>query len=185
MAGLFSIGAGGLAWAPFVGIFIARISRGRTIREFVLGVTIVPTLFIVLWMGVFGGSAIDLISNQGFTELGDAVQGDQAVALFRFLDYLPGTRFLSLVCLLMIVVFFVTSADSGAMVLNMLSAGGEDNTPRYPAYLMDRCHCCDFVGIAARRRIECHANRSHCQCPAVFFCHAGCAVGFLARARYR
>ena len=118
-----------ISWAPFVGIFIARISRGRTIREFVLGVTIVPTLFIVLWMGVFGGSAIDLISNQGFTELGDAVQGDQAVALFRFLDYLPGTRFLSLVCLLMIVVFFVTSADSGAMVLNMLSAGGEDNTP--------------------------------------------------------
>ncbi len=118
-----------ISWAPFVGIFIARISRGRTIREFVLGVTIVPTLFIVLWMGVFGGSAIDLISNQGFTELGDAVQGDQAVALFRFLDYLPGTQFLSLVCLLMIVVFFVTSADSGAMVLNMLSAGGEDNTP--------------------------------------------------------
>ena len=118
-----------ISWAPFVGIFIARISRGRTIREFVLGVTIVPTLFIVLWMGVFGGSAIELISVQGAAELGEAVQANQAVALFKFLDYLPATKFLSMVCLAMIVVFFVTSADSGAMVLNMLAAGGEDNTP--------------------------------------------------------
>lgn len=118
-----------ISWTPFVGIFVARISRGRSIREFLLGVTIVPTLFIVLWMGIFGGSAIDLIANQGAVELADAVRADQAVALFRFLDYLPGTQFLSLVCLAMIVVFFVTSADSGAMVLNMLSNGGEDNTP--------------------------------------------------------
>ena len=118
-----------ISWTPFVGIFIARISRGRTIREFILGVTLVPTAFIVLWMGVFGGSAIDLIANQGFEEFGAAVQEDQAVALFRFLDYLPGTEILSLLCLAMIVIFFVTSADSGAMVLNMLSAGGEDNTP--------------------------------------------------------
>ena len=118
-----------ISWTPFVGIFIARISRGRTIREFILGVTLVPTAFIVFWMGVFGGSAIDLIANQGFDEFGAAVQQDQAVALFRFLDYLPGTEVLSLLCLAMIVIFFVTSADSGAMVLNMLSAGGEDNTP--------------------------------------------------------
>ena len=118
-----------ISWTPFVGIFIARISRGRTIREFILGVTFVPTIFIVLWMSVFGGSAIDLIANQGFDALGVAVQENQAVALFRFLDYLPGTEVLSVLCLLMIVIFFVTSADSGAMVLNMLSAGGEDNTP--------------------------------------------------------
>ena len=118
-----------ISWAPFVGIFIARISRGRTIREFLLGVTLVPTAFIVLWMGVFGGSAIELISNGGFTSLGEAVQENQAMALFKFLDYLPGTEILSLLCLAMIVIFFVTSADSGAMVLNMLSAGGEDNTP--------------------------------------------------------
>lgn len=118
-----------ISWTPFVGIFIARISRGRTIREFLLGVTIVPTLFIVLWMSVFGGSAIDLIANQGAAELATAVEQDQAVALFRFLDYLPGTQILSMICLAMIIVFFVTSADSGAMVLNMLSNGGEDNTP--------------------------------------------------------
>jgi len=118
-----------ISWTPFVGIFVARISRGRSIREFLLGVTLVPTLFIVLWMSVFGGSAIELISNQGAAALGEAVRADQAVALFKFLDYLPGTQFLSLICLAMIVIFFVTSADSGAMVLNMLSAGGRDDTP--------------------------------------------------------
>lgn len=118
-----------ISWAPFVGIFVARISRGRTIREFILGVTIVPTLYIVLWMSVFGGSAIELIGNGGFTALGDAVQDNQAVALFRFLEYLPGTPVLSMICLVMIIVFFVTSADSGAMVLNMLSSGGKDDTP--------------------------------------------------------
>ena len=117
-----------ISWTPFVGIFVARISRGRTIRQFVLGVTLVPTLFIMMWMGVFGGAAIDLITNQGFAELGTAVQQDQAVALFRFLDYLPGTQVLSLLCLAMIVIFFVTSADSAAMVLNMLSARGNEQT---------------------------------------------------------
>lgn len=118
-----------ISWAPFVGIFVARISRGRTIREFLLGVIIAPTLFICLWMGTLGGSAIDLIGNQGYAELGTAIQQNQAVGLFRFLDYLPGTQILSLICLMMIVIFFVTSADSGAMVLNMLSAKGQDDTP--------------------------------------------------------
>ena len=118
-----------ISWAPFVGIFVARISRGRTIREFLLGVIIAPTLFICLWMGTLGGSAIDLIGNQGYAELGTAIQQNQAVGLFRFLDYLPGTQILSLICLMMIVIFFVTSADSGAMVLNMLSARGQDDTP--------------------------------------------------------
>lgn len=118
-----------ISWTPFVGVFVARISRGRTIREFLVGVTVVPTLFICLWMGVLGGSAIELISNQGVTELGAAVQNNQAVGLFMFLEYLPGTELLSVICLAMIVIFFVTSADSGAMVLNMLSARGNDNTP--------------------------------------------------------
>ena len=118
-----------ISWTPFVGVFVARISRGRTIREFLVGVTVVPTLFICLWIGVLGGSAIELISNQGVTELGTAVQENQAVGLFMFLEYLPGTELLSLICLAIIVIFFVTSADSGAMVLNMLSARGNDNTP--------------------------------------------------------
>ncbi|MDA8679128.1 BCCT family transporter [Luminiphilus sp.] len=118
-----------ISWTPFVGIFVARISRGRTIREFLIGVTVVPTLFVCLWLGVLGGSAIDLILNQGVTELGDAILDNPAVGLFRFLEFLPATELLSMICLGMIVIFFVTSADSGAMVLNMLSARGRDDTP--------------------------------------------------------
>jgi len=118
-----------ISWAPFVGVFVARISKGRTIREFLVGVTVVPTLFICLWMGVLGGSALDVITNQGIVELGTAVQENPAVGLFRFLEFLPSTELLSVISLIMIVIFFVTSADSGAMVLNMLSANGVDNTP--------------------------------------------------------
>ena len=118
-----------LSWSPFVGLFIARISRGRTIREFVLGAMLVPGAFTLVWMGVFGNSAIDIILNRGFTELGEAVRENQAVALFRFLEFLPMSTLLSTISLLMVVIFFVTSADSGALVLNMLSARGEDDTP--------------------------------------------------------
>jgi len=118
-----------LSWSPFVGLFIARISRGRTIREFTLGAMLVPCGFTLLWMGVFGNSAIDLILNQGAQELATAVSANQAEALFRFLEYLPFSSILAGVSLAMVVVFFVTSADSGALVLNMLSAHGRDDTP--------------------------------------------------------
>jgi choline/glycine/proline betaine transport protein len=118
-----------LSWAPFVGLFIARISRGRTIREFVFGVLLGPTLFTLLWMTVFGNSAIELILHQGAAELGDMVKADPSVALFQFFEYLPGTQLLSLVAVVMVIVFFVTSADSGAMVVNMLASNGRDDTP--------------------------------------------------------
>jgi choline/glycine/proline betaine transport protein len=123
-----------ISWAPFVGIFIARISRGRTIREFLIGVMVAPTLFVVLWMNVFGGSAIDLI-HAGETAFGEAVANDQPLGLFLFLDYLPGTFYLSLLSLVMIVIFFVTSADSGALVLNMMASGGVDETPVFQRVL--------------------------------------------------
>ena len=118
-----------LSWSPFVGLFIARISRGRTIREFVLGAMLVPCGFTLLWMSVFGNSAIDLILNQGQTLFGAAVQENEAVALFQFFEFQTATSLLSWLAIFMVVVFFVTSADSGAMVLNMLSAHGVDNTP--------------------------------------------------------
>lgn len=118
-----------MSWSPFVGLFIARISRGRTIREFVLGAMLGPTLFTLLWMTVFGNSAIDLILNQGITELGAAVQQDSSVALFQFFEHFPFSGLLSFVAVIMVVVFFVTSADSGAMVVNMLSSNGRDDTP--------------------------------------------------------
>ena len=133
-----------LSWSPFVGLFIARISRGRTIREFTLGAILVPCGFTLLWMGVFGNSAIDLILNGGADTLAAEVAANQAVALFQFLEYLPFSTFLAAISLAMVVVFFVTSADSGALVLNMLSAGGRDNTP-----ILQRVYWAAVIGAIA------------------------------------
>ena len=118
-----------LSWAPFVGLFIARVSRGRTIREFVLGVLLVPAGFTLMWMTFFGNSAIDLILNQGVTKLATMVEADVSVALFGFLEQFPFSRILSIIATVMVVVFFVTSCDSGAMVVDMLCSNGQDNTP--------------------------------------------------------
>jgi choline/glycine/proline betaine transport protein len=118
-----------MSWAPFVGLFIARISRGRTIREFVLGAMLGPTLFTLLWMTVFGNTAIELILHRHADALASAVDSDASIALFKFFEYVPFSELLSMLAIVMVMVFFVTSADSGAMVLNMLSSGGRDDTP--------------------------------------------------------
>ncbi len=118
-----------LSWSPFVGLFIARVSRGRTIREFVLGVLLVPAGFTLMWMTFFGNSAVDLILNQGQEALGQVVQEDVAVALFVFLEQFPWSGVLSFIGTLMVVVFFVTSSDSGSMVVDMLCSNGRDDTP--------------------------------------------------------
>ncbi len=118
-----------LAWSPFVGLFIARISRGRTIREFVSGVLLVPAGFTLLWMTVFGNTAIHMILTDGFTDLAAAVNKDSSLALFAFLEHFPLHSVISMVAIVMVVVFFVTSADSGAMVVDMLASGGQDKTP--------------------------------------------------------
>ena len=118
-----------VSWAPFVGLFIARISRGRTLREFITGVLLAPTLFTFLWMTVFGNSAIELILNQGADALAEAVRTDESVALFQLLTHFSAPELLSTLAVMMVFVFFITSADSGAMVLNMLSSHGRDDTP--------------------------------------------------------
>ncbi|KOC89094.1 choline BCCT transporter BetT [Winslowiella iniecta] len=118
-----------LSWSPFVGMFIARVSRGRTIREFVTGVLFVPAGFTLLWMTFFGNSAIWLIMEQGARDLANVVQNDQALALFNFLEHFPFGNILSFIAMAMVVVFFVTSADSGAMVVDTLAADGTENTP--------------------------------------------------------
>ncbi|KUJ71058.1 choline BCCT transporter BetT [Thiomicrospira sp. WB1] len=118
-----------LAWAPFVGLFIARVSRGRSIREFAMGVLFVPVGFSMMWFTFFGNSAIDMILNGGLQSLGDAVSNDVAVALFAFLDQFPFGSVLSFIAIIMVVIFFVTSADSGALVVNMLCSNGRDDTP--------------------------------------------------------
>jgi glycine betaine transporter len=117
-----------LAWGPFVGIFIARISRGRTIREFCAGVILVPTLFSMLWFATFGGSAIyiELFGDAGIAEL---VFQDVTKALFVFLDYFPLGAFLGAMAALLVFIFLVTSADSGTFVLSMMTTGGNLNPP--------------------------------------------------------
>ncbi|MGJ3351763.1 choline BCCT transporter BetT [Morganella sp. Je.2.23] len=118
-----------LSWSPFVGMFIARISRGRTIREFVTGVLFVPAGFTLLWMTFFGNSAIFFIRDKGAELLAQVVQQDVALALFEFLNYFPFSSVLSFIAMLMVIVFFVTSADSGAMVVDILASGGQTHTP--------------------------------------------------------
>ncbi len=117
-----------LSWSPFVGLFIARISRGRTIREFVMGVLFVPTIFTCIWMTVFGNSAIDMVQN-GFTRLSVIASEDVSLALFVFLERFPLSSVLSGVAVLMVFLFFVTSADSAAYVIDMLCSNGKDKTP--------------------------------------------------------
>tara|TARA_R110001583_G_scaffold10019_3_gene46768 strand:+ start:151 stop:2109 length:1959 start_codon:yes stop_codon:yes gene_type:complete len=133
-----------LAWAPFVGLFIARISRGRTIREFIIGVMLIPTVFTLFWMTIFGNSAIDLVYNQGVVELSEMVSKDSSVALFVFLENFPLTTVLSSFSVLMIVIFFVTSCDSGAMVVDMLCSHGRNDTP-----LWQRVYWAVGIGIVA------------------------------------
>ena len=118
-----------LSWSPFVGMFIARVSRGRTLREFAFGVMLVPALFTLLWMTVFGNTGINMIASGEFPELGAAVLDNQALALFKFLEHFPLSEVLSLVATVMVVVFFVTSSDSGSMVVDMLASGGRNDTP--------------------------------------------------------
>ncbi|RUO24388.1 choline transporter [Aliidiomarina minuta] len=118
-----------ISWAPFVGLFIAKISRGRTIRQFVFGVMFVPTMFTFLWFSVFGDTALNLIMVEGYTSLIDEVQADHAVALFRMYDLLPFSTIISMLTVLLIITFFVTSSDSGSLVVDSLASGGVMNTP--------------------------------------------------------
>lgn len=118
-----------IAWAPFVGLFIARISRGRTIREFVFGVMLVPSLFTFLWFSIFGDTALNLIMNEGYTALIGDVQSNTAIALFKLYERLPLTELVSFLTVVLIMTFFVTSSDSGSLVIDSLSSGGQAETP--------------------------------------------------------
>ncbi|WP_299125130.1 BCCT family transporter [uncultured Alcanivorax sp.] len=120
-----------IAWAPFVGLFIAKISRGRTIRQFVVGVMLVPSIFTFLWFSVFGDTALNAIMEQGYTELVTQVQADKAVALFQLFDHLPWSTLVSFLAVCLIVTFFVTSSDSGSLVVDSLASGGVLETPAW------------------------------------------------------
>ncbi|MBU5616219.1 BCCT family transporter [Psychrobacter sp. TAE2020] len=125
-----------VSWAPFVGVFIARISRGRTIREFVLGVLLIPMLILFFWFTTFGGVAIHMellaaldpaLVSPGLVE---AVQADTGSAIFKLVEYYPLTKPVTLMIVIMIVLWFVTSSDSASFVIDMLTAGGDTNPPK-------------------------------------------------------
>jgi BCCT family betaine/carnitine transporter len=115
-----------ISWSPFVGMFIARVSRGRTVREFLIAVLIVPTLLSVLWMTAMGGTAIGQVVNDGFTGVQEAALELQ---LFEMLSQLPLTAITSFVGIVLVLVFFITSSDSGSLVIDTIAAGGKINAP--------------------------------------------------------
>ncbi|GAA3705306.1 BCCT family transporter [Zhihengliuella alba] len=117
-----------VSWAPFVGMFIARISRGRTIREFIVGVLLAPTVASLVWFTIFGDTAIKF-QREGTVDM--LVDGavSSTTALFQFLSAFPLATVLSVVAMLVVVFFFVTSSDSGSLVIDMLASGGSTNTP--------------------------------------------------------
>jgi choline/glycine/proline betaine transport protein len=117
-----------ISWSPFVGMFIARISRGRTIREFVMGVLLVPSLFTFLWMTVFGNTAIHM-DLSGAADIAATAANNMPVALFETLEHLPLSVVASGLATLLVVTFFVTSADSGALVIDTITSGDAPNPP--------------------------------------------------------
>ncbi|KAA0010090.1 BCCT family transporter [Billgrantia pellis] len=116
-----------ISWSPFVGMFIARVSRGRSVREFLVAVLLVPSLVSVLWMTAFGGTAIDQFVNADFEGVRDAALELQ---LFVMLGELPLTAITSFVGIVLVVVFFITSSDSGSLVIDTITAGGKVDAPK-------------------------------------------------------
>ena len=125
-----------ISWSPFVGVFVARISRGRTIREFILGVLLIPITILFLWFTAFGGSAVHMelmaavdpsIANPGLVE---AVRADTGSAIFKLMESYPLTAALNGLIVVMIVLWFVTSSDSASFVIDMLTSGGDTNPPK-------------------------------------------------------
>ncbi|MEO2061961.1 MAG: BCCT family transporter [Christiangramia sp.] len=117
-----------IGWSPFVGMFIARISKGRTIREFILGVLLVPSLVTFFWMSAFGSAAIEQVMG-GNDALTTAIDNDIATALFVFFQDYPLTTVINIVAVLLIAGFFITSSDSGSLVIDSLTSGGKIDAP--------------------------------------------------------
>ncbi|MFP4315097.1 MAG: BCCT family transporter [Desulfovibrionales bacterium] len=117
-----------ISWSPFVGLFVASISRGRTIREFVTGAMLVPALLTFVWFSVFSGAAFNLELNHG-AQIAATVAQDVSTGLFKLYSFYPLSEVLTLLTIALLVVFFVTSADSATFVLSMMTSGGKENPP--------------------------------------------------------
>lgn len=114
-----------ISWSPFVGMFIARISRGRTVREFLLTVLLAPSIVCLLWFSIFGGTGLEL-AKAGFTEVVDA---ELSLKLFMLYEHLPLTRIISFFSILLVCLFFITSADTGSLIIDTITSGGKVNAP--------------------------------------------------------
>jgi BCCT family betaine/carnitine transporter len=115
-----------ISWSPFVGMFIARVSRGRTVREFMVSVLLIPSAACVLWMTAFGGTAIDQFVNDGYEVVANS---GLELQLFAMLDVMPFAQITSFIAIVLVIVFFVTSSDSGSLVIDTITAGGKVNAP--------------------------------------------------------
>ncbi len=134
-----------ISWSPFVGMFIARVSKGRTVREFVICVLIIPTLACVLWMNAFGGTAVFQFINDGYTGVTETVSAwTPELSLFKMLEPLPLTGISSAIGIVLVIVFFVTSSDSGSLVIDSITAGGKVDAP-----VVQRVFWCTFEGLVA------------------------------------
>lgn len=129
-----------ISWSPFVGMFIARVSRGRTVREFLIAVLLIPTLACVFWMTVFGTTAIEQFLG-GYEDVASA---ELSLQLFAMLDVLPWAQVTSFIGIILVVVFFITSSDSGSLVIDTIAAGGKVNAP-----IPQRVFWCTFEGVVA------------------------------------
>lgn len=114
-----------VSWAPAVGIFVARISRGRTIRGFIAGVLVAPSLLGMIWFSVFGGTGLHFLHDLGYQALADQAFADNALSMFAFLEYFPFTTFMSIITIILIALFFITNAEAVTFVLAMLSQNGD------------------------------------------------------------
>lgn len=130
-----------ISWSPFVGMFIARVSYGRTVREFITWVLIIPTLIGLVWMSTFGGTALDQLLSDGYRGVADSVP---ELALFKMLEQLPFSGIVSTISVFLIAIFFVTSADSGALVMDIITAGGKMDAPT-----SQRVFWCLLAGLVA------------------------------------
>ena len=134
-----------IAWAPFIGTFIARISKGRTVREFVIFVLFLPTLLCLLWFSAFGGTAIHQFLTGGYTGVTEQVETyNYPLALFKMFEGLPWTTLLSCVAMLLTIIFFVTSSDSGSLIIDIIAAGGKVDAP-----IPQRVFWCTVEGLVA------------------------------------
>jgi choline/glycine/proline betaine transport protein len=133
-----------ISWSPFVGMFIARISRGRTVRQFVVAVLFIPSGFTFFWMTVFGNTAIFIDTTVAAGALNEAVSNDVSVALFQFFGYLPWPMVTSTLAVILVAVFFITSSDSGSLVVDTIAAGGETQTNP-----LQRVFWCVLEGVVA------------------------------------